>query len=565
MYGKSAAEGGLFFGLNNVKIDPRKVLALERLYRTSAHASNVIHYFVDTALQSGIDIEMAFNGDKSLFGSNPKTKEKVQEYINTVLTPKFRMVLIDCLVRGYSKLIIEPPKSMKKNDRQNEQEEDDEDEDDPMRDFPTFHRLRDKETAEYLMWTEYQEKRLVTQWSTQFLKLAGKGEKIEGGITLVMHMPDDNGNLTSPLQFAFEEFVVAQRLTDHHLRASHTRANPWVYVFPEHQKIGNSSALEGNIAVQGPMGRILGTQAARELDIRRIQAEDNFRAIAALREARAPSSGKKKLTPNENDMGMLSEMVSKGIPTKVAFAEAHIPWERQYQAPRGFRPMNPPTAMGPEEYLQSLQQHLSVGYRAFNVPPELLLSIQRGKMSADLTNAIREFGTSIKEFQNAAAPLLSKLLRKMFTPMFYPDVKRVAKEHKKETDVKAIQEIAQSIDIKAVFVHRPIMSLDILIQLYESGVINGQVFSRYAIHIVGLHKEDGTKDPIDELLTRNKKELAYEVAREKALVSVRESATSSSSSSSSSPSPSSSASSVKKRPTPSSSEKEKKKDNKKQK
>jgi len=458
---------------NAVTFNQRQRAFIYGIYRNHITISNAVHTFIDHVLRNGIDLKVSVLG--KTYELNDENDE-LTEYYTKVILPGIEKIFFEWVLFGYARIRV--IQSTKKDE------------------LPFFVVLREGITEELMWWNKYDQRQYEIKYNVSHQGM--DGQKVPGGMILIMNEPHDDGWLSSPVARATTQISTESRLWHYYIQASFTQSKQ-AYIFsPDAEK--SSNALQRQVTLYDGQASLHGTSAARKKYTRNVSLEQYQAAMQASREAQKHGASAIDITLTTL-LDPSRAQDDPNIPMHIKTAENKQPWTHSFTAPPGQKLQQPPKVNSPEKFLEvvnALQHNI---LRAIGLPPEML-SENSKQHAANVEQLQNELRNNIQKIQTKAKPLLRELFMKMFERTIHKKIFEHAKKLKKDDNVSYLKRQTSFIKVEIDFRFNPIMTAEQLFVYHERGVIGTETMQDYALAAAGMPKTAKLKNADKELAKR---------------------------------------------------------------
>lgn len=522
--------------LKSTQFNTTRILILKELYKTLPVISITVNTFLNHVLKGGVEITgQTPAGSYQLNMDN----DIVRVYVETELYPVIEMILREMIIYGFCAIKIAESMTM------------------PGWPIPVVIPHKDY-TPTIMFNNDFQRIYVATALGRSFFTGDSYGE-IPMSKLLVLHHPDDNGNLMSPLALCSDMLYLQQTLLECHLRSSVRNSRPLV-VFGQKDTITDSLTRGGPESGRTSASLLSGARIA-SVGLRRAQVEAT--SADSIERQRAMNMASREMLEREKEFNHLKEKWDNTLhpgeyitrkesesmaPTFIRSIESEYPIAHSFIAPSGQHLERPIQHDSPKEFTAIVDRINADVYRAVGLPPALMKEVSDNAASVELTYT--QLTESIQQFQERCKPILRQLLSLLFganlnetvhddigtgniigsiasssspevskevrnnlTHMLKPEladrILDTSLSYKERVNgLKLISELSR---VELDFVFKPNMTFNTIWSYYERGVISEDALQELALNASGIPermKRANPKQWIERTYGFNKKEEA---------------------------------------------------------
>lgn len=467
-------------GSQNVEIDNSRVNFIWSIYKNNISVSTAIDQFFTNIIKSGFEVKVSVGGKTFEFN---KTNKEAIDYISQELEPQIEKVLRDWMLFGYSRVRIVPSKIRPG--------------------WPSFNVIRFNTTKEYFSWDEFgwrhYDIKYTASSNSQFA-----GHSVPGGRILIMHEPDDNGELMSPVSRAVSKLAYLERLWMYYMRSSHRRSKP-VHIFTPDPNVSK------NLEMAGPMPQIRNAESIvrssssslqnRSSRINNVERKNYIESLKKINEKLA-----KKVTVEISNKRSIALDNDINIPKEIKTYENELPWNYGFNTPVGHRLNNAPQSTPPDHFIEVKNMITQEIWQQIGMPPEMSTGIvgSSNRVSGNIDHIHKFLRDNIHRFQIKAVSLLEQFLTEVWEGLINKKIFEDALESKMASNVDFLKNQKKKSKVEVKFNYNPIISYETLHNLYVNGALAPDAYQKYALQLSGIPISDKLQNMEQSLVQRAK-------------------------------------------------------------
>lgn len=463
------------------EISTSHMMFVESLYKNNTIISTATDQFLSNVTKGGIDIKITVGNKTYEINKNNKNTKR---YVRKEVEPQIEKILKDFLIFGYSRVRIVPSRE--------------------KLGWPSFNTIKKYATKDYFYYTQFGWKEYIMKWNSTDNSYQS-GQEVNDGMVLVFNEPDDQGYITSPVSQAAVDAAKLSRLGFYYFKSAFNRANP-AFIFTPDPNVSKNLATTGPLphlrnAASIIRSKVSSTMATRSSKMNEVERQNYAKSLKNINDQLA-----KKVTINIKHSRSSNNNIDSHIPKEIRTYEMERPWEYGMVTPVGQKLNNAPTSSAPEQYSDVHDKLTRTIWQKIGMPAEMATGIigNKNNASGNVDHVHKILRDNIHAFQTKAIGLLETLLEEVWKTMIGKKIFADAFTENKAKNTSYLLNLKDNIKVEVNFNYNPILSYEMLHQLYVNGVLKPEAYQKYSLQLTGIPDSDKLQDMENAIVKRTK-------------------------------------------------------------